>query len=154
MQDLYLIEGETLRRTADAIRTRRGTIDPIDPVDYEAEILSIQGGGGESNPFIANTEAEMAALMTEGNIGKFIKYVGPNGTYVNGECYKVVAGEPQDTTQYYTYKSQNDIAPVFFIQESAKVFSLYLLPIPTERDVVTTIQTDNLGNVEVIINEQ
>lgn len=45
MEDLYLIEGKTLRGMANAIRAQKGTEGQLDPANYEDQILSIQGGG-------------------------------------------------------------------------------------------------------------
>ena len=35
------------------------------------------GQGGEDNPILGNSEAEMVALLTAENVGKFAKYAGP-----------------------------------------------------------------------------
>lgn len=57
---------------------------------------------GYDNPIIVATDAEMAAVMVEANVGKFVKYVGLKGTYVPGAVYEVVSDENADPTQYYT----------------------------------------------------
>ena len=145
MIELVMIEKSTLDGIGDAVRERKGTTALIPVLQLRPEILSIGG-----TPLIAKTEQEMAELMIEENIGKFIRYEGEDGLYVNGAYYQVVLDDEADYTQYYTYK--NDIDSVYFIQDSANVFSLYMLPIEVENGVSATTQTDNDGNVEVIIN--
>lgn len=46
---------------ADAIRIKKGTTAPINCCDLEAEILSIETGGG--TPYIECTEDEIKALF-------------------------------------------------------------------------------------------
>lgn len=143
----YLIKKEILDDIGNAIREKKKSVELIQVVDIADEILTLETGG---TPLIAQTEQEMAELMIEENVGKFIRYEGEDGLYVNGAYYQVVLDDEADYTQYYTYK--NDIDSVYFIQDSANVFSLYMLPIEVENGVSATTQTDNDGNVEVIIN--
>lgn len=145
----YLIKKEVLDDIGNAIREKKKSVDLIQVVDIANEILTLETGG---TPLIAKTETEMAELMIEDNLGKFIRYEGEDGLYINGAYYQVVNDDETDYVQYYTYEVKNDIDSVYFMQDSANVFSLYMLPIEVENGVSATTQTDNDGNVEVIIN--
>lgn len=65
-----------LTDVADAIRAKKGTTGKINPQNFSKEIEAFEiGSGGGDNPIIVTSEEEMDALLTEGNIGKYVKYV-------------------------------------------------------------------------------
>lgn len=63
-----------LTDVASAIRAKKGTTDKINPQDFSSEIESIEAGGA-GNPIIAKSEAEMTALLTDENVGKYVMYI-------------------------------------------------------------------------------
>lgn len=107
MIELVMIEKSTLDGIGDAVRERKGTTALIPVLQLRPEILSIGG-----TPLIAKSEQEMADLMIEENIGKFIRYEGEDGLYVNGAYYQVVLDDEADYTQYYTYKEKPSKLPL------------------------------------------
>ena len=70
-----------LTGVADAIRTKKGTTDLINPQNFESEILSIETGGGGTS-----------AVLGELNVSS-------NGTYEAGSTVTLVPGG------LYQYKS-------------------------------------------------
>lgn len=94
-----LIQVSTLTEIADAIRDKKGTVNPIPVSSYASEIATIETGGGGGGMLTAYTEEEMTALITTENEGKIVLYSGETGEYVNGEYYKITSSG--DNTQYY-----------------------------------------------------
>lgn len=71
---------------ADAIRTKKGSTDSINPQNFETEIASIETGIIE-----VATAAEMNALLVAENVGKAYKFTGTtDNTYTNGDVYEVI----------------------------------------------------------------
>jgi hypothetical protein len=130
--------------------------------------LAAQPTDDEGKALIAYTETEMDSLITDANIGKVIRYKGEDGRYVKGELYFVT--DDAMSEQYFTLPdidnpaTDNDIRrgkkaisrdgkvitgsmdvggglnSAYFVQDRANVFSLFLLPIATNSDVVEKVQ--------------
>lgn len=95
---------------------------------------------------------------TYGNGNRFYTLTGTQVGYTTGHTYRTLINENdeyywKDIDDTNTNKACVGIDHAYFVQDSANVYSLYLLPIQVEGDIVADIQEDSAGNVEVIISE-
>lgn len=76
-----------LTDVADAIRGKKGSVDPIVIADFDTEIADLPTEG-EIIPEV-ETEAAMDTLLQNINYGKKYKYVGQDGKYIQDAVYIV-----------------------------------------------------------------
>lgn len=79
------IDDTKLTAIANAIRGKTGGTDAITLDEMPTEIAAI-----ETAPIEVSTADNMAALLTEANVGKAYRFTGTtDGTYTNGDIYVV-----------------------------------------------------------------
>lgn len=79
------------------------------------------GQGGEDNPILCNTEQEMIALLTVDNVGKFVKYSGPEISrrpVANGGIVDEMANIVFDQTV-----SEDDMMAIYAMNDADKNFT-------------------------------
>lgn len=84
-------------------------------------IAQMGGQGGEDNPILGNSEAEMNALLTVENIGKFAKYAGPEISrrpVANGLVTDEMANIVFDQTI-----SEDDMMAIYAMNDADKHFT-------------------------------
>lgn len=79
----------------------------------------INGQGGEANPIVATTTDQMASLLTDDNVGKFVKFEGGNPNY------QTISVGDAFTNLYFNEAVEPDFEELWSSSDADKVYGDY-----------------------------
>lgn len=80
----------------------------------------INGQGGEANPIVATTTDQMASLLTDDNVGKFVKFEGGNPNY------HTISVDDAFTNLYFNEAADPDFEELWASADKDKIYGSYV----------------------------